>query len=250
MRNTITCSLISASLLAVNAAAAPRHAEELEQLRTNTGYVIEQGELEMDVVLSYFDYEDARHRGVEVELEYGLSDRLMLEVEVPYGERRFDDTVSDIDGYGNVEVGAKWLLTDRDTFAAALNVAVVLPSGSDREGIAEDSWGLELSAPVSFQFPDQDMSLHIEPGVEWLDHEGVEEQFVRAAVEYRAPDSSLTLQLGANVEREESEVEAYLIPSLELAAADFPLQVGIGIPVGITSESADWGVLVDLEVEF
>jgi len=238
--------LLPLALLSVVAttSAEPRLAEELEQLRINTAYIIDKGELEMDIVPSYFDYDDARHRGVEVELEYAVSDRLMVEVEVPYHWRE------NLDGKGNVEVGAKWQLTQSDAFAAAFNVGVELPAGSERPDIASDLWGVELTLPLSFRFPDSQMSLHIEPGVEWEEHEGFEEQMLNIAVEHRPGDSILTLQLGSNITREEDDVEAYLAPAFELAAAGSPFQFGMALPIGLTSESANWGVLFDLEIEF
>jgi hypothetical protein len=58
------------------------------------------------------------------------------------------------------------------------------------------------------------------------------------------------LQLGSNITREEGDVEAYIAPAFELAAVGSPFQFGMALPVGITSESANWGVLFDLEVEF
>jgi hypothetical protein len=235
---------------ATNASAEPRLAEELEQLRINTAYIIEKGELEMDVVPSYFDHEGAQHRSVEAELEYAVSERLMFEVEVPYHWRSFDDADRDIDGTGNVEVGAKWLLTQGGSFAAAFNVGVELPAGSERREIANDTWGVELSVPLSFRFLASQMSLHIEPGVEWEEHEGFEEQTLNIALEHRPGDSILTLQLGSNITREEGDVEAYIAPAFELAAVGSPFQFGMALPVGITSESANWGVLIDLEVEF
>lgn len=235
---------------ATGASAEPRLAEELEQLRINTAYIIEKGELEMDIVPSYFDYEDARHRGVEAEFEYAASERLMFEVEVPYHWRSFDDAGEDIDGTGNVEVGAKWLLTQRGTFAAAFNVGVELPAGSERRDIADDIWGVALSVPLSFRFPESHMSLHVEPGVEWEEHEGFEEQMLNIALEHRPGDSILTLQVGSNITRTEDDVEAYIAPAFELAAATSPFQFGMAVPVGLTSESANWGVLFDLEIEF
>jgi hypothetical protein len=103
---------------------------------------------------------------------------------------------------------------------------------------------------MSFRYPDRDLSLHVEPGVEWQEQEGFEEQILNIALEYRRGDSNVTLQLASNVVREEDEVEAYLVPAFEVAAADVPFQFGMGLAVGITAESADWGVLIDLEVEF
>jgi hypothetical protein len=96
-------AFVIASMFAGSVGAEPRRAEELEQLRTNTGYVIEKSELELDVVPSYFDYEDARHGGIEVELEYGVSDRFMVEIEAPYQWRSFADG-TDVDDMGNLQV--------------------------------------------------------------------------------------------------------------------------------------------------
>jgi hypothetical protein len=237
-------------MAATTAGAEPRLAEELEQLRINTAYIVEKGELEMDIVPSYFDYEDARHRSVEAELEYAASDRLMFEVEVPYHWRSLDGADEDLDGTGNIEVGAKWQLTQRGNFAAAFNVGVELPAGRERGDIAKDLWGVELTVPLSFRFPASHMSLHIEPGVEWEEHEGFEEQILNIALEHRPGDSLLTLQLGSNITREEDDVEAYIAPAFELAAAGSPFQFGMALPIGLTSESANWGVLFDLEIEF
>ena len=232
------------------AAAEPHPAEELEQLRINTAYVIEPGEFEIDIVPSYFDYGDARHHGVEAEFEYAVSERLMLELEVPYHWVSFDGADENRDGAGNVEVAAKWLLTDRGSFAVGFNAGLQLPASDDEPRIAEDSWGAELTVPMSFHFPDRNMRLHIEPGVEWREHEGFEEQLLNIALEHRPRGCNFALLLGSNLVREEGDVEAYLIPSFEVAATDVPFQFGMGVAAGLTSESATWGVLFDLEVEF
>lgn len=252
---TLSARLAGAAVIAVGlgfvtvVAAEPRRAEELEQLRINTAYVIERGELEMDIVPTYFDYDGAEHHEVQAELEYAVSDRLMVELEVPY-RRLSPDGGRDVDGTGNVEVGAKWLVTDRGSFAVGFNVGVELPAGSNRPGIADDLWGVELSLPVSVQFPARSMSLHIEPGVEWEQHEGFEEQLLNIALEHRPAGRNFALQLGSNFVREEGDVEAYLIPAFEVAATTVPFQFGMGVAAGLTSESANWGVLFDLEVEF
>lgn len=231
-------------------AAEPRRAEELEQLRINTAYLIEPGEFEMDIVPSYFDYDDARHHGVEAEFEYAVSERLMVELEVPYHWVSFEDNDQSLDGTGNVEVAAKWLLTERGNFAMSFNAGVKLPAGSDRLEVADDLWGVELTVPVSFHFPDRYMRLHIEPGVEWQEQEGFEEQLLNIALEHRPRGGNLALQLGSNIVHENGDVEAYLVPSFELAATTVPFQFGMAVAAGLTPESANWGVLFDLEVEF
>lgn len=232
------------------AEAEPRRAEELEQLRINTGYIIEAGELEIDIIPSYFDYDGASERNIEAELEFAVSERLMFEVEVPYRWVDVDGGGEDLSGVGNIEVGAKWLVAERGAWATAFNVDVELP-GSDDDGIADDLWGVELALPMSFYFADSHTRLHVEPGVEWKEHEGFEEQLLNIALEHRPNGSSnFALQLGSNVVREEGDVEAYLIPAFEVAATTVPFQFGMGIAAGLTSESANWGVLLDFEVEF
>ena len=223
--------------------------EEIEQLRTNTAYVVETGEVEIDLVPSYFDYGARREYGAEVELEFGVSERFMLELEVPWRKVDFR-SAGDRDGLGNVEVAGKFTFTDRDNFAAAINLGIEVPAGHERQDIASDLWAVELSVPVSLQFPSIHSSVHLELGTEWEEHEGFEEAFINVAFEYRTSPSKVAWQLGGNFAHEEDELEAYVIPAFEVAVATLPLQFGIGIPVGLGSNAADWGVLIDLEVEF
>lgn len=230
--------------------AEPHRAEELEQLRINTAYPIEAGEFEIDIVPFYFDHDDAGRHGVEAEFEYAVSERLMVEVEVPYHWVSIDGTGQDLDGAGNVEVAGKWLLTERGDFAMSVNLGVELPASDDRLGVADESWGAELTAPLSFHFPERYMTLHIEPGIEWQEHEGFEEQLLNVALEHRPNGGNFALQLGSNFVREEDDVEAYLVPAFEVAATTVPFQFGMGLATGLTAESADWGVLLDFEVEF
>lgn len=230
--------------------AEPNRAEELEQLRINTGYIIEAGEFEVNIVPSYFAYQDQRHQDVEAELEYAISDRLMVEIEVPYRWLSFDGDDQDIDGTRNVELGAKWLLAEGDDFSASVGVGVALPAGNDRPDIASDAWGVDVSVPLTYRFSERSMSLHIEVGAEWEEEEGFDEQLLNLAVERRPEGSNVTLQLGSNFIREDGDLEAYLIPAFEIAATTIPFQFGMGAAAGLTSDSADWGLLVDFEVEF
>lgn len=230
--------------------AESRRAEELEQLRINTAYVLEAGEFEIDIVPSYFDYGDARHHGVEAEFEYGLSERMMVELEVPYHWVSLDGPDQDLDGRGNVEVAAKWLLLERGGFAIGFNAGVQLPASIDHPGVADEQWGTEVTLPMSFHFPDRYLRLHIEPGVEWQEHDGFEAQLLNIALEQRPNGGNLALQLGSNIVREAGDVEAYLVPSFEVAATPFPFQFGLAVATGLTSRSARWGVLLDFEFEF
>lgn len=231
------------------AGAEPPRAEELEQLRINTGYIIEAGEFEIDIVPTYFDHDGASHQSIEAEFEYALTERLMFELEVPY-RRVSIDGGEDRNGIGNIELGAKWLVAERGASATAFNIDVELPASDHEPGIAEDLWGVELTLPMSFYFADRHTRLHVEPGVGWEEHEGFEEQLLNVAVEHRPNGGNFALQLGSNMVREESDVEAYLVPAFEVAATTVPFQFGMAVAAGLTSESANWGVLLDFEVEF
>jgi hypothetical protein len=248
--HALAVAAVLGSGLASAAPAETRRAEELEQLRINTAYIIEAGEFEIDVVPSYFDYGDWRQQSVEIELEYALSERMMIEVEIPYHWLGFDGPAPDVNGTGNIEVAAKWLLTERGGFAMAFNAGVKLPASDARPQIADDSWGTELTLPMSLYFPERHVRLHIEPGVEWQEHEGFEEQLLNVAVEHRPNGGNLALQLGSNFVRESGEVEGYLVPAFEISAPDTAFQFGLAVAAGVTSESANWGVLLDFEIEF
>lgn len=228
-------------------AETPR-AEELEQLRINTAYIIEAGEFEIDIVPFYFDYDDGDHRGVEAEFEYAISERFMVEIEVPYHRVSTED--GDFSGTGNVEIAGKWLLTEEGGFAMSFNMGVELPASDELPEVAEDAWGVEVTTPISLHFPDRYIRVHIEPGVGWQEHEGFEEQLLNLAIEHRPGGGSLALQLGSNIVREDDDVEAYLVPAFEISANEMPVQFGMALAAGLTSESANWGVLLDFEFEF
>src|SRR5690606_11532673 len=136
----------------------------------------------------------------------------MVEIEVPYHWMRTDEGAA-LDGTGNVEVAGKWLLTEQGGFAMAFNLGVELPARDELPYVAEDAWGVELTAPISLHFPDRYIRVHIEPGVEWQEHEGFEEQLLNLAVEHRPGGGKIALQLGSNIVREKGDVEAYLVPS-------------------------------------
>lgn len=249
-RSLDTALLVAGLGFGTGVAAEPGRAEELEQLRINTAYLIEAGEFEIDIVPFYFDHDDRGHHGVEAEFEYAVSERVMVEVEVPYHWLSFDGEADDVDGTGNVEVAAKWRVTERGGFAMGFNVGVELPASDDLPSVADELWGVELTVPVSLHFPDHRMRLHIEPGVGWQEHEGFEEQLLNIALEHRPGAGNFALQLGSNIVREAGDVEAYLVPAFEVAAATVPFQFGMAFAAGLTSESANWGVLLDFEVEF
>jgi hypothetical protein len=141
------------------------------------------------------------------------------------------------------------LLTERGNFAMAFNAGVELPA-SDELGLADDLWGVELTVPVSVYFPERYLTVHVEAGVEWQEHEGFEEQLLNIALEHRPRGGNFALQLGSNIVREAGDMEAYLVPAFEVAATTVPFQFGMGVAAGLTSESANWGVLLDFEVEF
>src|SRR5262245_57192606 len=62
--------------------------EEIEQIRTKTAYVLDQGEVEVDLVGSFLRFDEGGRKVDEsrlmVELEIGVTDWLMAEIEVPY----------------------------------------------------------------------------------------------------------------------------------------------------------------------
>lgn len=244
----VTCGAIASLGFSAAVGAETPRAEELEQLRINTAYIIEAGEFELDIVPFYFDYGDREHSGVEAEFEYAISERFMVEIEVPYHWVSTDE--GNLDGSGNVEVAGKWLMREHGGFAMSLNMGVELPASDELPDIAEDAWGAEVTLPISLHFPDRYIRVHIEPGVEWQEHEGFEEQLLNLAIEHRPGGGSLALQLGSNIVREEDDVEAYLVPSFEISANTMPFQFGMAVAAGLTSESANWGVLLDFEVEF
>lgn len=96
---------------------------------------------------------DSKDRIGIINVEYGITERWQLELELPYQRSKItdedgSDTVSAI---GNLELGASYLLFGEEDEGAAVRVGSSLSAaaGSEKEPVRSDEWGVEVFSSAS-----------------------------------------------------------------------------------------------------
>lgn len=236
--------------LALQEGGAGHRPEEIEQVRTRTAYVLEAGEVEVDAVLWFLRFSEDGRRLDEsrllVEVEVGVTDWLMAEIEVPYvflnprhgpGER----------GWGDVELELKAAIPGRFLgieWGAGADVSFL--TGDEDRGLGGETTELGFFAAASRSF--DGWAVHVQGGAEVARGERPEYVF-NVAVDAHPWGREFSLLLALNGEIEPGEAPGWaLVPGFEVRFEEF--QFGAGFPIGLTEEAAAWGVLVDVEVEF
>ena len=226
------------------------HPEEIEQIRTKTAYVLDQGEVEVDLVGSFLRFDEGGRKVDEsrlmVEVEVGVTDWLMAEIEVPYlffnprngpGER----------GWGDIELELKAGLPGHwNGFKLAVGLEVSLPTGDEDKGLGSPETEVGFFIAVSRRFGR--LATHLQAAVEAA--KGVRAGYeVRFALDASPWGREFSLLLALNGEIERGEGAGWsLVPGFEVRLDEF--QFGVGFPIGLTEEAEQWGVIVDVEFEF
>jgi hypothetical protein len=220
--------------------------EEIEQVRVKTAYTLDQGEVEVDLVGSFLRFEEGDASRLLVEVEAGLTDWLLAEIEIPYlfanpergrGER----------GVGDVELELKGRIPgDWNGMELGIGVEVSLLTGDADEGLGgpETELGVFAAASRRFEF----FNVHLQVGAE-VAEESRAEYGVAAAVDVRPWGRAVSLLLAVNGEIERGEGPGWtLVPGFEVRLDE--IQAGAGFPLGLSEEAEDWGIIVDVEIEF
>ena len=195
-----------------------RRPEEIEQLRTQTAYTLKQGEFEIDLVSSFVDFTDQENTinvaGIVAELEYGITDRIMVELEIPYLYRSPELDNKEVYGIGDIELEIKWLMYDQPSiFSAALGIGSSFLIGDEGKKLGSEGTELEMFLALSKHLDWLDLHLHGELELaEGADPEGK----VNFALEHQLGDKELFLQFAVNTEIED-EIEMTIIPGIEFA---------------------------------
>ncbi len=236
--------------------------EEFEILRTKTGITLPRQALDADLLFFLFSFDDVDDSGVDLEIlgvqaeaAFGITEWLTAEVEIPC--KKVDPDPGDSEsGIGDIRLEGKFSfnrarhspapLVDVDLAAGA---RVTLPTGDEDEGLGEEHAVFGLFAAASHRFAPE-FALH---GEVFLDLQSEARPFhgVNAAVDFTPWGPDLSLLAALNVRREGThDTEAELIPGVELRFAQPRLALGAGLPLGLTDDSPDWGLLVDAQLRF
>jgi hypothetical protein len=232
---------------AAHAEAAP---ENYEHLRTRSAHTVEQAELQLDLVLSYLRDGRLEAYAAAAELEYGLTRRLQLELEVPYRrvESASEATRSEV---GDAELGLKYGYGRGGGRAYAVAVDFEAPTGDRSESLGRGRWAAEFAWLASFE--SCGFGAHFEIGGEIEESEGPEEAFANVALDFGTTMPGLNWQLAANLKSGEGRTAVALAPGARWAYRGEGLEefsLSVGLPIGLSDDAEDWGILLGIEFEF
>lgn len=247
------------------------------------GYNQEQGELQLSFTSRYMDRQRSKE-GDEVKtknqwewvtsVEYGLWDWLEFEVEVPFAhihkQTTDDGEIANLDetGISDIETGIRINLFEEErdkwwshTLSAGFEVS--WPSGRWRKDLGTDQFGWETNLVLS-KTTDK-WAYHLLGGfgmTEDAREQGesekhdVEEFEVGGALVYGATDRlDIICELFSEFEREKNgtseshETEFYIVPSIGYKLFD-DFEMGLGVPIGLTDASYDWGIVAKIQYEW
>ncbi len=212
-------------------------------------------------------------------VEYGFLDWLTIEVETPFvhidkttSKEEDSRTVTELDktGIGDVEVGFKVRVfeNDKDSYipATSLGFKMSLPTGNWKKDLGSDHLGFELGLALSKTLEKFAYHLNLAGGyVDNAREEGESGKIDEVELEcgiglVYMPSENLDLigEVYAEFEREYIAGEynygtkIYLVPGIAYEFEEFMggLDIGVGVPIGLTYESYDWGVILKVMRKF
>lgn len=242
----------------------PHRSEELEFVRTETGFTLPRMTFEADATLSrlsYDDYRGTRNLDLDVmaftvEGAFGITDWVQAEMKIPF--LWIDpDPGSKESGIGDIVLEGKTTFRKGSSpigfvpldLAGGLRIA--LPTGDEDEGLGREHAAFGFFASASYPFI-QWLAGHAEFWTEWQSGERPQHG-INVAAEFTPWMKELSLLAALNYSREGTEKAAVaFVPGAEyrFATPKPQMSVGLGLPIGITSRAADFGFIADFQIRF
>jgi hypothetical protein len=192
--------------------------------------------------------EEKRESRLPVLLEYGITDYFQIAAAVPVDFKRHEEAAN---GVGNIEFEVYWNYYNNPSngWASGAGFGLGFPSASPDVG--DRAFLYEPFVVVARQI--DRAGINVSAGLEVKDFlEGEKETEVKgdiAAAIYRKFDHFVSLlELGMEVEREKTTVR--LAPGLYWRPAWTKAEIGVSFPIGLTTDTPDFGAWLLITREF
>lgn len=239
-------------------------------------YTQEEGELQLDfsvdVATDLTEEEGAFESSADettysLAFEYGITDNLTVEAEIPFISYEVEVGAEEVDesGIGDIEIelAYQFVRESAGTPALAFSIGVAAPTGDHEKGLGTDTWGYELALNLSRNFAD-DWFFHANLGYEQVndakegDDEEVDETelYYGFALAFEATHSSTILLEYLGIEEEEDEdgeteeEESGYVSLGYVYETESELELGLAYAGGTTDESFDNRLIFKLAYEW
>ncbi len=219
-----------------------------ELFKSELAFAQEHSELQIGVAIVHFYDSDLDSTQVIMGFEYGITNRLQAAIEIPYlflntrGEVA-TEIGDDPQGLGDISVGALFNLVNQDNHLISIALEVTFTNGDEGDGLGEEhtQW---------------------EPSVLYAKQAGSAQVYLSAGAEITSEDSAFTYSgaIAYPLNRFVSILElsgssgghertAHFVPGA-VWILPYEIELGLAVPIGITDESEDWGIMLNWNIEF
>jgi hypothetical protein len=236
--------------------------QPLEELfMTETVYPQDKREIQITVGSQFSKSSGRKLFQTPMSIEYGLTDKLQISLEwAPTNRLKIDGET--FRGLSDMEVGLKysWMNIGKSNFHIATGFDLGVPSGSVKKELGEGAmeyepyvvvakdfphlsrlqlfsqFGFSVAQPVRFAADDDDDEKSVSKGIEWNNGFFVAYKQTAFATEL-------------NWEKNGEESTLYLTPGI-VWSLPRDLELGLGVPIGMTKSADSFRVIVKLSYEF
>jgi hypothetical protein len=249
------------------AGSANREKRPIEELfKTDVIYPEEKGELQVEVASVYQNHTGGDTWTLPVSLEYGLTDRWQVEAEWDAWVQRYPPNHAAVRGVGDLEVGSQYSFMNigGSSFHIAPRFTIHVPVGDVNQGLSDGFLEYEPAVILAKDFPElHHTQVFTEIGAGFVQRintpaDAADRQPAAHELNWGSgffvlfPHAAATLEFNwANNQwnHHGTENELYLTPGY-LWRATRSMEIGLGIPVGLSNGSDRLEVIAHLVWEF
>lgn len=224
----------------------------VKPLLTRTAIPADVGEFKLDMMVHSWENDDTdvNQWTLSLNFEFGLTNRLGAQIEVPYVFRSVGEQDRD-ESLGDVEVGLIYRLFGKGnkSLTVATGLDFYFPTGSEGD-ISRDETREEIFLALSKGFG----PLMIDSSVSYeLWHDGTHEEDIigyglSLALRFYE-DYYLIVEGNGTSNLDTDREEIYVTPGIIYAMFD-NIALGVGVPIGLTDDANDLGLIVRLTYWF
>jgi hypothetical protein len=205
-------------------------------------YLQEKGEWYLIVTPAFAKAPDEKEFELEAEVIYGLTDQLQLSAEVPFVVVN-PDAGSQHQGIGDLDFAANYNFIQTSQFALGVRAEFIVPTGDENRGLGGGQFAVVPALLAGFRFGDAE--LYASVGEFIGEDDDAFTYTVAGAYPWREFVGVLELTglngSGADV--------LYLTPGAYWNVTE-KIQVGLGVPIGLTDDSDDYQIVGKISFEF
>lgn len=219
-----------------------------ELFMTQTVQTQRAGELQLSVGAMHQRDEDLRFSEISSRAEYGVTDRLQLQAQLPFQVNDRPTNFEAQTDVSNLQVGATYsLLRGDDPISLSAGMDVAVPIGDQAampDGRNDDQtiWKPSLMAAHDFGAAQvhADAQAELSGGADAINY--------NLGAIFKAGVLNPVLELNAR-SVEDSKSEFYVTPGLFYSFSE-SAQVGVGVPIGLNEQSRDGQIMAKFNLQF